>query len=103
MSILGVPATLWSIGRKFENLFAAQNEITDGLRALNARLRVLEDRMTHLEASKEQLVAEARGAASAAATAVIGGMFSDIVTRVTRIEMRLGDAPMQAPPAIREQ
>jgi hypothetical protein len=99
VTILNVPGTIWSIGRKFENLFAAQDAITEGLRALNERLRSLEDRVTHLEASQSQLITEARAAAVAASTAVAGGVISDIVTHVTRVEMRLGDGVARLPPA----
>ena len=44
--------------------------------------------MTHLEANQAQLIVEARAAASAASTAVTGGVISDVVTRLTRLEMR---------------
>ncbi|MCB8876427.1 hypothetical protein [Acidisoma silvae] len=47
--------------------------------------------MTHLEAGQGQLITEARGAAGAAATALAGSVISDVVTRVTRIEMRQED------------
>jgi hypothetical protein len=44
--------------------------------------------MTHLEAGQRHLIVEAKAAAGAAATAVAGAVVSDVVTRVTRIEMR---------------
>jgi hypothetical protein len=56
------------------------------------RLNGLEDRMTKLEATfeaeKHQLVTEAKAASSAAATMVAGGILSDAVTRITRLEHR---------------
>jgi hypothetical protein len=55
--------------------------------------------MTHLEAAQGQLAVEARSAASAAATAVSGAVVSDVVTRVTRIEMRAEEAAKRLPPA----
>jgi hypothetical protein len=54
---------------------------------VNSRLRALEDRMVYREANQDQLVGEARSAASAASTAVAGAVISDVVTRLTRLEM----------------
>lgn len=48
--------------------------------------------MTHLEAAQGQLVVEAKAAAGGAASAIAGAVISDIVTRVTRIEMRAEQA-----------
>jgi ribulose 1,5-bisphosphate synthetase/thiazole synthase len=97
---MNLPATLWSIGRRFETLLASQDKIAEVLDELDERLRSVEDRMIRLEAAQNQLVLEARAAASAAATAIVGAMLSDIVTRLTRLEMRLGDgAGRLEPPA----
>lgn len=54
--------------------------------------------MTHLEAGQGQLVTEAKAAAGAAATTVAGAVISDIVTRVTRIEMRAEQAERRSLP-----
>jgi hypothetical protein len=54
------------------------------LETIEARLRGLEDRMTHLEAGQEQLITEAKAAASVAATGLASSVISDVVTRVTR-------------------
>lgn len=78
----------WKLARKVEELLELQTKTTTALQAIDVRLRTLEDRMTHLEAGQGQLVTEARGAAGAAATALAGAVISDVVTRVTRIEMR---------------
>lgn len=43
--------------------------------------------MVYLEASQDKLVGEALSAASAASTAVAGAVISDVVTRLTRLEM----------------
>ena len=43
--------------------------------------------MVYLEANQDKLVGEARSAASAASTAVAGAVISDVVTRLTRLEM----------------
>jgi hypothetical protein len=48
------------------------------------RLKALEDRLAQLESDQKQLLAEARSAATAIASAVI----SDAVTRITRLEGR---------------
>jgi hypothetical protein len=74
------------LGRKVEDLLALQ-KTREALDIVDTRLRALEDRMTHLEANQAQLIVEARAAASAASTAVAGGVISDVVTRLTRLEM----------------
>ena len=61
-------------------------------------MRGLEDRMTHLEAGQEQLITEAKAAASVAATGLASSVISDVVTRVTRIEMRQEDIQRRLPP-----
>jgi hypothetical protein len=86
--ILNVPAVLWSFGRKLEDLLALQSKTREALEVIDSRLRLLEDRMTHLEAHQGQLIGEARAAASTASTAVAAAVISDVVTRVTRLEMR---------------
>lgn len=87
MRILSLPAALWSLGRKVEELLALQRTTRDALEVVNSRLRALEDRMVYLEANQDKLVGEARSAASAASTAVAGAVISDVVTRLTRLEM----------------
>jgi hypothetical protein len=54
--------------------------------------------MTHLEAAQEQLITEAKAAASVAATGLASSVISDVVTRVTRIEMRQEDIQRRLPP-----
>ena len=87
MRILDLAGRLWSLGRKVEDLLSLQIKTREALEAVDTRPRVLEDRMTHLEANQAQLIVEARSAASAASTAVTGGVISDVVTRLTRLEM----------------
>lgn len=102
MAILDVPRVLWSLGRKVEDLLALQTKTREALEVIDKRLRSLEDRMTQLEARESQLVTEARSAASTASTAVTAAVISDIVTRLTRVEVRFEQASMQKFPA-REQ
>jgi hypothetical protein len=85
--ILDLPGLLWSLGRKVEDLLALQSKTREALEVVDNRLRALEDRMTYLEAHQDQLIGEARSAASAASTAVAGAVISDVVTRLTRVEM----------------
>lgn len=97
--LLNLPGRLWALGRKVEDLLALQGKTREALEHIDRRLRALEDRMTRLEASQSQLIAEARGASAAAASAVAGAMMSDVVTRVTRIEMRAEEVARRiAPP-----
>ena len=54
--------------------------------------------MTYLEAHQDQLIGEAPAAASAASTAVAGGVISDVVTRLTRLEMRADEVAKRLSP-----
>jgi hypothetical protein len=85
--IIDIARTLWSLARNVEDLLGFQGQLRVGLDEVNSRLRNLEDRMTHLEANQRQIIVEAQ-AAGAASTAVSGAVISDVVTRLTRMEMR---------------
>jgi hypothetical protein len=91
MGVLDLPVRLWTIARKVEDLFDGQRKSVTSLLAVEARLQTLEDRMTYLEASQERLITEAKAAAGVAATGLAGSVISEVVTRVTRIEMRQED------------
>jgi hypothetical protein len=54
--------------------------------------------MTRLEASQEQLITEAKAAAGVAATGLASSVISDVVTRITRIEMRQDEIQRRLPP-----
>jgi phage shock protein A len=98
MWLWDIPSRLWLIARTAEELLALQKKTREGLEAIDTRLRALEDRMTHLEAEQGQLVASAKAAASVTAAGVAGSVISDVVTRVTRIEMRQEDLKARLPP-----
>ncbi len=68
----------------------------DGLAAVDERLRMVEGRLTRLEAEQGQMIAEARSAATGAATMIAGAVIAEAVTRITRIEegLRRLDRPM---------
>jgi head-tail adaptor len=87
-SIWEVPGRLWAFARQIEEMAAVQSETEAELKEIDARLRGLEDRMTRLEASQGGLIVEAKAAAGAAATGLASAILSDVVTRVTRIELR---------------
>jgi hypothetical protein len=53
-------------------------------------LKALENRVLRLEAEQGQVVTAAGAAATAAAATVAGGIISDAVTRITRLEGRAG-------------
>ncbi|MEJ0046477.1 MAG: hypothetical protein WDN04_10435 [Rhodospirillales bacterium] len=100
MAAWDLPVRLWTLGRKIEDLLALQGKTREGLEAIDVRLRALEDRMTHLEAGQTRLIAEAKAAAAIAATGLAASVVSDVVTRLTRLEMRQGDLQrVIAPPA----
>jgi len=98
MAIWDVPARLWTVARKIEDLLELQTKTREALEKLDARLRAVEDRMTHLEASQERLITEAKAAAGVAATGLAGSVISDVVTRLTRIEMRQDEIQRRLPP-----
>jgi phage shock protein A len=92
VTIWELPARLWTLGRKVDDLLELQSKTRTALETFEARLHALEERMTHLEAGQGQLITEAKAAAGAAATTVAGGVISDAVTRLTRVEMRVDEA-----------
>jgi len=96
--LLDLPGRLWALGRTVEELLKFQGQTREVLEAVDRRLRALEDRMIHLEAGQTHLVTEARAASSAAASAVAGAMLSDVVTRLTRMEMRAEETARRLPP-----
>lgn len=98
MAVWDVPARLWTVARKIEDLLELQTKTREALEKLDDRLRAVEDRMTHLEAGQEQLIAEAKAAAGVAATGLAGSVISDVVTRITRIEMRQDEIQRRLPP-----
>jgi uncharacterized protein YjiS (DUF1127 family) len=95
-----VPARLWSIARTVEDLLASQRRTREALASMDERLDAIEDRITRIEAREGQVITEAKAAAAAAATMVASAVISDIVTRVTRVEMRQDDPQERLPPAI---
>ncbi len=97
MSIWDAPIKAWAVINKVEELLLLNKKTDAALERLNDRLRRLEDRMTHLEAGQGQIITEARAAAGAAATGTASLMIADIVTRVTRIEMRQDDTTKRLP------
>jgi hypothetical protein len=98
MAVWDVPARLWTVARKIEDLLALQSKTREALEKVDLRLRVVEDRMTHLEAGQEQLIMEAKAAAGIAATGLASSVVSDVVTRITRLEMRQDEIQRRLPP-----
>jgi hypothetical protein len=67
---------------------------------VDERLEALEDRFLRLDGEQARLITEARSAATAASTVVAGGIISDAVTRITRLEGRadqLEQRPLSPP------
>jgi hypothetical protein len=93
-----LPGQLWTAARKIEDLLELQTKTRTALEAIENRLRALEDRMTHLEAGQAQVITEAKAAAGVAATGLASSVISDVVTRITRIEMRQAELQQRLPP-----
>jgi phage shock protein A len=88
MSFLDIFGKLWTLAKKIEELFTLHAKMRESVEALDARLRALELQMIRFEADRSQLITEARAAANVAAVGVASATISDVVTRVTRIEMQ---------------
>jgi hypothetical protein len=99
VAVWDLPARLWTVARKIEELLELQSKTRVALEAIEGRLRNLEDRMTDLEAGQGQLITEAKAAAGIAATGVASSVISDVVTRVTRLEMRHDAFQQRLPPS----
>jgi hypothetical protein len=89
-------SAIWDVGgrvlalvRRVEDLFKLQAKLGDSIVVVEQRLRAIEDRLLKMEADGPQLISEARSAASAAATAMSGAALNDVVTRLTRVEVKL--------------
>jgi phage shock protein A len=89
VAILRNFARLWSVARRIEDLFLLEEQVKDIVAEINDRLRHLEGRIVQIEADAPRLMTEARSAASAAATLISGAALNDVVTRLTRVEVRL--------------
>jgi phage shock protein A len=89
-----IPGRIWSLARRIEDLKDLQSKTKASLEALDTRLRAIEDRLTRMEADREQVVVEARAAAGIAATGLAASMLGEVVTRV---EMRLEDTQRRLP------
>lgn len=81
---------LWKLARRVEELFELQAKVRESFEVIDDRLKNLENRMIQMEAERRELVTEAKSAATAAATTIAGGILSDVVTRITRLEERAG-------------
>ena len=89
-------SAIWEAGTKFlalarrvDKLFELQTRIDASLEIIDERLRAVEDRLLRVAAAGPRLITEARCAASAAATAMSGAALNDVVTRLTRVEVKL--------------
>ncbi len=90
---LGVVGRLWKIGRAIEDLFESQKDTNASIKVIGDRLKALEDRMTYLEANQSQVITQPGAAASAASTAIAGGILCETVTRLTRLEVKVEQLP----------
>jgi phage shock protein A len=91
--LIALPAQFWKLARHVEELFELQQQTRDALASLTSKIQQLDQRLTYLEASQTQVITEAKAAASAASTIVAGGVLSEVVTRLTRLEVRVENLP----------
>jgi len=95
MAIWNFPSQLWVFARKLDEVMTIHKRTEDSVAKILERIHVLETRMTHLEADRGQMITEAKAAAGIAASAVAGNFLSDVITRITRLEMRQSEAAAQ--------
>ncbi len=88
VALIDLAARFWIVVRKVEELVELQTKTRTALEKIDARLRSVEDRLLRLEEQQGQLIVEAKAAAGVAATGLAGSVISDVVTRVTRIEIQ---------------
>jgi hypothetical protein len=93
-----IPGRIWEAGRKVDEVVQLHVKTGAALAEIDDRLRSLEDRMTSFEANQGEVITEAKAAAGATATRLAGSVISDVVTRITRIEMRHEDIKRRLPP-----
>ncbi len=91
---------VWNLARNVEELFKLQTTTAKALDALDQRIVKLETRMIQIEADRGYMIVEAKAAAGMAAIGVVSNVFADIITRITRLEMRQADGAPRLPPPI---
>jgi hypothetical protein len=88
-AIFDAGGRMFTLARRVEELVTLQAKVDATVEAMELRLRAIEDRLLRAENTGPNLITEARSAASAAATAMSGAALNDVVTRLTRVEIRL--------------
>jgi hypothetical protein len=77
---------IFKFARDTQDLYRLHETVKEMIKALDGRLRVVEDRLIRLETEQGQMVIEAKSAATGAATVIASAVISDAVTRVTWVE-----------------
>jgi hypothetical protein len=96
--LLDYGGRLLTVVRRMDRLFESQDKMKEAIGLIEQRLRAIEDRLLTLESKEDQFITEARSAASAAATMMSSAALNDLVTRLTRVEMRLDAVSKPSPP-----
>lgn len=87
---------LWELGRRFERLLEASRIQADLIRELENRIEAMERQLILLRADQERVVTEARSAATAASSVVIGQLAMELgmlKERIVEHPRRLGRSP----------
>jgi type IV pilus biogenesis protein CpaD/CtpE len=82
------PLEWLKFARTIDRLLTLETKHTALIEAQAKEIQALKDRVTKLEAREEILIAEARGAAAAAASAVASQHVADIARRVGALDER---------------
>ena len=90
-------ADLAKLIRNVDRLLTTEAKHGQAIEKLGIGVGKLKERVTRLEAREDVIIAEARSAASAAATQVAIASISDISRRIGRLEERSGRHRLDAP------
>jgi hypothetical protein len=88
MAWLPSPRLLWDLAKKVDSLLALEAKQSAAMSAMQAQLDELYQRMNHLEAREEIVLAKAEGASRAAAMASATAAVADIARRLGALEER---------------
>jgi hypothetical protein len=91
---------VWNFACKVEELFTLQTTTARTLGAFDERIVKLECRIIQIGADRGQMIVRAKAAAGMAASGVVSNLFVDIITRITRLDMRQADGSTRRPPPI---
>jgi type IV pilus biogenesis protein CpaD/CtpE len=92
------PLEWLGVARTIDRLLSLEKKHTDLIEAQAKEIQALKDRVTKLEAREEILIAEAKGAAAAAASAVASHHVADLARQMGAMDERTRHLRRLTPP-----